>query len=86
MPFRDHADSFAPEALEVMTAVFNTVMKSSPRPLTTSEGTALAQCIAESAAYGALDIGMLTRIALSQLAHVDLSIQPSSYSDRTIPR
>ena len=86
MPFRDHADSFTPEGLEVMTAVFNTVMKSSPRPLTTSERTALAQCVAESAANGVLDIGMLTRIALSQLAHVDLSIQPSSYSHRANPR
>ena len=86
MPFRDHVDAFAPEALEVMTAVFNTVMKSSPRPLSKNERTALAQCIAKSAANGVLDIGMLTKIALTQLAHVDLSVQPSSYSHRAIPQ
>jgi len=74
MPFRDHVDDFTPEALEVMTAVFNTVMKSSPRPLTQNERTALAQCIAKSAVDDVLDIGGLTRIALSQLAHVELLI------------
>jgi len=74
MPFRDHVDDFTPEALEVMTAVFNTVMKSSPRPLTKNERRALAQCIAKSAVDDVLDIGVLTRIALSQLAHVELLI------------
>jgi hypothetical protein len=74
MPFQDHVGDFTPEALEVMTAVFNTVMKSSPRPLTKNERTALAQCIAKSAVDDVLDIGVLTRIALSQLAHVELLI------------
>ena len=74
MPFQDHVDDFTPEALEVMTAVFNTVMKSSPRPLTKNERTALARCIAKSAVDDVLDIGVLTRIALSQLAHVELLI------------
>lgn len=73
MPFQVHADAFAPETLEVMTAALNTAMKSAPRPLTENEKTVLAHRIVESAADGVVDIGALTRVALGQLAHFELS-------------
>ena len=81
MPFQDHADAFAPGDLEVMTAAFNTVTKSSPRLLTSNEKTALAQRIMESAANGVVDIGPLTRVALGQLAHFEPTLRVGAESD-----
>lgn len=81
MPFQDHANTFAPGDLEVMTAAFNTVTKSSPRPLTNNEKAALAQRIMESAADGVVDIGPLTRVALAQLARFEPTLGARSDSD-----
>jgi hypothetical protein len=73
MPFRNCTDAFSPEVIEVMTAAFNTAVKSSRNNLTDTERTEMAQGILERAAGGVVDIGDLTRIALSQLAHFEVA-------------
>ena len=81
MPFHNYTDAFSPEVLEVMTAAFNTAVKSSRSKLTDTERTAMAKGILERAASGVVDIGDLTRIAFSQLAHFEVALDRQAIGD-----
>ena len=64
MPFRDHAASFTPEQLDVLTTAFNAVIAELSTAGVEISRSDLASCILHQASKGIFDVAELKKAAL----------------------